>query len=80
MPHGPASWNFPFPSCCTRSAIERKESRGGHFREDFPEKKDEFATFNFATKRAADGTMQVSRIPLAPLPPELKQIIEEQKQ
>jgi succinate dehydrogenase / fumarate reductase, flavoprotein subunit len=64
----------------TRSAIERKESRGGHFREDFPEKKDEFATFNFATKRAADGTMQVSRIPLAPLPPELKQIIEEQKQ
>lgn len=64
----------------TRSAIERKESRGGHFREDFPEKKDEFATFNFATKRAADGTMQISRIPLAPLPPELKQIIEEQKQ
>ena len=26
-----------------RSAIERKESRGGHFREDFPDKKAEFA-------------------------------------
>jgi len=63
-----------------RSAIERKESRGGHFREDFPEKKDEFSTFNFGTSRAADGTMKVSRIPLAPLPPELKQVIEEQKQ
>jgi succinate dehydrogenase / fumarate reductase flavoprotein subunit len=63
-----------------RSAIERKESRGGHFREDYPDKKDEFSTFNFGTRRGADGTMQVSRIPLPPLPPELKQIIEEQKQ
>jgi succinate dehydrogenase / fumarate reductase flavoprotein subunit len=63
-----------------RSAIERKESRGGHFRDDFPDKKEEFSTFNFGTKRAADGTMKVSRIPLAPLPPELKQVIEEQKQ
>ena len=37
-----------------RSAIERKESRGGHFREDFPDKKAEFGTFNFA-HRAAGG-------------------------
>jgi succinate dehydrogenase / fumarate reductase flavoprotein subunit len=64
----------------TRSAIERKESRGGHFREDFPDKQDAFATFNFSTSRNADGTMKVSRIALPPLPPELKQIIEEQKQ
>lgn len=63
-----------------RSAIERKESRGGHFREDFPDKKDDFATFNFGTKRAADGAMQVSRIPLPPMPAELKQVVEEQKQ
>ncbi|HEX8031767.1 MAG TPA: fumarate reductase/succinate dehydrogenase flavoprotein subunit [Vicinamibacterales bacterium] len=63
-----------------RSAIERKESRGGHFREDFPDKKDEFATFNFGTARQADGSMKVSRIPLPPIPPELRQVIEEQKQ
>ena len=63
----------------TRSAIERRESRGGHFREDHPDRKDEFASFNFGTQRQADGTMKVYRIPLPPMPPELKQIIEEQK-
>ena len=62
-----------------RSAIERKESRGGHFREDFPEKNPEFATFNIVTRRRPDGSMEVRRVPLPPLPPELKQIIEEQK-
>jgi succinate dehydrogenase / fumarate reductase flavoprotein subunit len=63
-----------------RAAIERKESRGGHFRDDFPDKKDEFATFNFGTKQQADGAMTVFRIPLPPIPPELKQVIEEQQQ
>ena len=63
----------------TRSAIERKESRGGHFREDFPEKDPQYATFNIVTRRAADGSMEVQRVPLPPLPAELKQIIEDQK-
>ena len=63
-----------------RSAIERRESRGGHFREDFPDKKEEFSTFNFGTQRQPDGSMKTSRIPLPPIPPELKQVIEEQKQ
>ncbi len=63
-----------------RSAIERKESRGGHFREDFPDKVAEFGTFNIATRRQADGSMQVSRRPVKELPAELKQVIEEQKQ
>jgi len=63
----------------TRSAIERKESRGGHFREDHPDKVAEYATFNIVTRQHNDGSMEVRRVPLPPMPAELKQIIEEQK-
>jgi succinate dehydrogenase / fumarate reductase flavoprotein subunit len=63
----------------TRSAIERKESRGGHFRQDFPEKDPACATFNVAVRRLTDGGMEVTRVPIPPMPPELKQVIEENK-
>jgi len=63
----------------TRSAIERKESRGGHFREDFPDKAQEFGTFNIVTVKSADGEMAVRRTPIPPMPPELRQIIEDQQ-
>jgi succinate dehydrogenase / fumarate reductase flavoprotein subunit len=64
----------------TRSALERRESRGGHFREDYPDKQPEYGTFNIATRRLPDGSMQVARVPLPPMPAELAQIVEEQKQ
>jgi succinate dehydrogenase / fumarate reductase flavoprotein subunit len=63
----------------TRSAIERQESRGGHFREDCPEKKPECATFNIVTRKGAGGAMEIRREPIPPMPAELKQVIEEQK-
>ena len=63
----------------TRSALERRESRGGHFREDYPDKDPRFGTFNISVRRERDGSMAVSRVPIPPMPDELKQIIEEMK-
>src|SRR5476649_473286 len=59
------------------SALERKESRGGHFREDFPDKSAEDAKMNIVISKAADGSMQLRREPIPPMPDELKSVIEE---
>ena len=61
----------------TRAAIERKESRGGQYREDYPAKDTEFGKINITIKKADDGSMQVTRVPIPEIPVELKQIIEE---
>ncbi len=63
----------------TLSALDRRESRGGHFREDFPEKSLEDGKMNIVVKKAADGSMQLSHVPIPPMPDELKQVVEEMK-
>jgi succinate dehydrogenase / fumarate reductase flavoprotein subunit len=63
----------------TRSAIERKESRGGHFRDDFPDKDPAFGTFNFIVCKGAGDEMQLTRQTISPMPDHLKAVIEEMK-
>jgi len=63
----------------TRSALERKESRGGHFRDDFPDKDTAYAGFNIVVSRGASGEMTVTHEPVAPLRDDLKQIVEDNK-
>src|SRR5262249_50733757 len=63
----------------TRSALERKESRGGHFREDYPQKEPSFASINVTVRKAERGEMVVSTALMPDMPEELKRIIEEMK-
>jgi succinate dehydrogenase / fumarate reductase flavoprotein subunit len=62
-----------------RAAIERKESRGGHFREDYPEKDLAGATFNIVIRKGEDAQMRLSREPVPEMPAELKRVIQEQR-
>jgi succinate dehydrogenase / fumarate reductase flavoprotein subunit len=63
----------------TRAAIERKESRGGHFRDDFPGKDAAEGKVSIVVRKGADGSMQVLREPIPDMPAELKQVVEEMK-
>jgi len=63
----------------TLCAMDRKESRGGHFREDFPDKDPAAAKYNNVVAKAADGSMKLRREAIPPLREDLKQVIEEMK-
>jgi succinate dehydrogenase / fumarate reductase flavoprotein subunit len=62
-----------------RAARERRESRGGHFREDFPDKSEEYGKINISIRKDEAGNMVVARIPKAPLRDDLQAIINEMK-
>ena len=63
----------------TMAALERKESRGAHFREDYPEKDANSGKFNLVIKKNTDGQMIISQEPIPEIREDLKQIIEEMK-
>lgn len=63
----------------TRCGLVRKESRGGHFREDFPDKAEHFGKVNLVVHKGPDGNMEVAEVAIPEMPADLKQIIEENK-
>ena len=62
-----------------RAAVERKESRGAQFREDYPTKSDDWGKYNLVVRRNTDGSMAVERRSIPALRDDLKQVIEENK-
>ena len=61
------------------SAKERKESRGGHFRDDYPEKSETYSQMNVTLRKDAEGNIEVRQEPKKQVREDLKQIIDELK-
>jgi succinate dehydrogenase flavoprotein subunit len=85
--HYNAAWHQTFDmrnmlivsEAMARAALARKESRGGHARDDFPEMdKGHFAKLNIVTKKTASG-MEVREQPLPDVPEEIKKVLEEKE-
>ncbi|HRI78910.1 MAG TPA: fumarate reductase/succinate dehydrogenase flavoprotein subunit [Cyclobacteriaceae bacterium] len=62
-----------------KAAKERKESRGGHFREDFPNKSEEFGKVNILIRKDSSGDMEVKHVAKEKMRDDLQAIIEEMK-
>jgi succinate dehydrogenase / fumarate reductase flavoprotein subunit len=60
----------------TKGALERKESRGGHTRDDFPGPTEAFGKVNVVGRMTEDG-VQVQQEPLSQMPAELAKLFEE---
>jgi len=63
----------------TRAALERKESRGAQFRDDYPNKEEKFSKVNTMISKTPDGSMQIRLEPLPEMPDYLKTVIEENR-
>jgi succinate dehydrogenase / fumarate reductase flavoprotein subunit len=58
------------------AALERRESRGGHTRDDYPKPDPELGKVKIVV-RARDGKVSVSREPLDEMPDDLQDLFEE---
>ena len=78
-------WNLAtdLPSMLTVSrlvatgALNRKESRGGHTRDDFPGPDPEMGKVNFVQRLSDDGKLTIAPEPLLEMPEELAELLEE---
>ena len=62
----------------TLAAIKRKESRGAHTRDDYPETSAEWGKFNIAVRVGADGEPTIARELLPEIPIELRALVEQE--
>ncbi len=62
-----------------RAALERCESRGAHFRTDFPDKDKTLGGVNLVLRQGRSGEIEVRREPVPALSAEQRTIIEEMK-
>jgi succinate dehydrogenase / fumarate reductase flavoprotein subunit len=66
--------------CVARAAMERKESRGGHTRDDYPGPDPAFASVNVVVRLTRGGEgMAVTQEPLPQMPEELRTLFEDRK-
>jgi succinate dehydrogenase / fumarate reductase flavoprotein subunit len=67
--------------CCALGARDRRESRGGHTREDYPSADPEFGKINLVLTQPAgggmDGEVKVTPEPIPPMPEDLQAVFEE---
>ena len=70
---------FVVSEAIARAALERKESRGAHFREDHEGKDPKWGNIVNVLKKGDDGNMELRHEPVKELTEEMKQIIEENK-